>query len=107
MTAVLAQNGQIVIPEAIRDQMNLEAGDRFEVDLLDVEIVLRPLPKARNQGLADILLNPPGKLEISEREEHERLAEAQDDLDSVEAVRLSLKAVEANDVRPANEVIAD
>ena len=68
MTAVLAQTGQIVIPKAIRDQMNLEAGDDFEVYLLDGEIVLRPLPKARNQGLANILLNPPGKLEIPERD---------------------------------------
>ena len=68
MTAVLAQKGQIVIPKAIRDQMNLEAGDDFEVCLLDGEIVLRPLPKARNQGLANILLNPPGKLEIPERD---------------------------------------
>ncbi|MGY8690778.1 MAG: AbrB/MazE/SpoVT family DNA-binding domain-containing protein, partial [Verrucomicrobiales bacterium] len=41
MTAVLAQKGQIVIPKAIRDQMNLEAGDDFEVYLLDGEIVLR------------------------------------------------------------------
>jgi AbrB family looped-hinge helix DNA binding protein len=68
MTAVLAQKGQIVIPKAIRDQVNLEAGDDFEVYLLDGEIVLRPLPKARNQGLANILLNPPGTLEIPERD---------------------------------------
>ncbi len=69
MTAVLAQKGQIVIPKAIRDQMNLEAGDDFEVYLLDGEIVLRPLPKRRNQGLASLLLNPPGKLEIPERDQ--------------------------------------
>ena len=60
MTAVLAQKGQIVIPKEIRDQMKLEAGDDFEVYLLDGEIILRPLAKARNQGLANILLNPPG-----------------------------------------------
>ncbi len=71
MTAVLAQKGQIVIPKAIRDEMNLEAGDDFEVYLLDGEIVLRPLPKARNQGLANVLLNPPGKLEIPERDQQD------------------------------------
>lgn len=69
MTTVLAQKGQIVIPKSIRDQMNLEAGDDFEVYLLDGEIVLRPLRKTRNQGLANVLLNPPGKLEIPERDQ--------------------------------------
>ncbi len=69
MTAVLAQKGQIVIPKSIRDQMNLEAGDDFEVYLLDGEIVLRPLPKRRNEGLAAVLLNPPGKLEIPDRDQ--------------------------------------
>lgn len=71
MTAVLTQKGQIVIPKAIRDQMKLEAGDDFEVYLLDGEIILRPLAKARNQGLANILLNPPGTLEIPERDEED------------------------------------
>lgn len=68
MTAVLAQKGQIVIPKAIRDQMNLEAGDDFEVYLLDGEIILRPLPKRRNEGLAARLLNPPGELDIPGRD---------------------------------------
>lgn len=68
MTCRLALKWQIVIPKAIRDEMNLEAGDDFEVCLTDGEIVLHPLPKRLNQALADLLLNPPGKLEIPERE---------------------------------------
>ena len=52
MTAVLAQKGQIVIPKAIRDQMKLEAGDDFEFYLLDGEIVLYPLAKARKISLS-------------------------------------------------------
>ena len=71
MTSALSQKGQIVIPKAIRDQLNLEAGDDFEVYLLDDEIVLRPLPKRRNQGLAAVLLNPPGTLEIPERDQED------------------------------------
>ena len=71
MTAVLAQKGQIVIPKTIRDQLKLEAGDDFEVYLLDGEIVLRPLRRQRNQGLANLLLNPPGKLEIPERDQED------------------------------------
>lgn len=70
MTTVLAQKGQIVIPKAIRDEMNLEAGDDFEVYLSDGEIILHPQPKYRNQGLTELLLNPPGKLELPERETH-------------------------------------
>ena len=79
MTAVLAQKGQIVIPKAIRDQMNLEAGDDFEVYLRDGEIVLRPLPKRKNQGLAALLLNPHGELEIPEREKEGTLRPVQFD----------------------------
>ncbi len=68
MTTVLAQKGQIVIPKAIRDEMKLEAGDDFEVYLNDGEIIFHPLPRRRNQGLAELLLNPPGKLDIPERD---------------------------------------
>ena len=46
-------------------------------------------------------------LAVLPAEEYERLAEAQDYLDSVEAIRLGLKAVEEGDVRPADDVIAD
>ena len=46
-------------------------------------------------------------LAVLPAEEYERLAEAQDYLDSVEAIRLGLKAVEDGDVRPADEVMPD
>jgi AbrB family looped-hinge helix DNA binding protein len=68
MTTILAHKGQIVIPKAIRDELNLEVGDDFEVYHADGEIVLHPLTKHPNRGLADLLLNPPGKLEIPERD---------------------------------------
>ena len=68
MTTVLAKKGQIVIPKVIRDELGLEAGDDFDIYLQDGEIVLRPLAKRRNQGLAGILLNPPGKLVLAERD---------------------------------------
>ncbi|MFT5465310.1 MAG: hypothetical protein ACI8UO_000398 [Verrucomicrobiales bacterium] len=47
--------------------MNLESGDDFEVYLQDGEIVFCPLSKQRNNGLAAVLLNPPGPLDIPER----------------------------------------
>lgn len=68
MTTVLARKGQVVIPKHIRDELELESGDDFEVYVLDGEIVLRPLQKKRNEGLCEILLNPPGTLDLPERE---------------------------------------
>ncbi|MEM7602474.1 MAG: AbrB/MazE/SpoVT family DNA-binding domain-containing protein [Verrucomicrobiota bacterium] len=68
MTTVLARKGQVVIPKSIRDEMNLEFGDDFEVYQQDGEIILRPLAKGRNVGLANLLLNPPGALDLPERE---------------------------------------
>ena len=67
MTTVLAKKGQVVIPKAIRDELGLDAGDNFDVYLQDGEIVLRPLPKRRNQGLAAMLLSPPGALDLPKR----------------------------------------
>ena len=69
MTSVMAQKGQIVIPKSIRDELNLAAGDDFEVYLQDGEIVLRPLPKRRNQGLVAVLASPPGTLDLQPRTE--------------------------------------
>ncbi len=68
MTSVMAQKGQIVIPKAIRDELDLEAGDDFEIYVQDGEIIFRPLSKKRNHGLMSILLNPPGELELPQRE---------------------------------------
>lgn len=68
MTTVLAQKGQIVIPKSIRDELNLEAGDDFEIYVQDGEIIVRPLAKARDQGLMNVLLNSPGQLDIPDRE---------------------------------------
>lgn len=67
MTSILAQKGQIVIPKPIRDELELEAGDDFEVYVHDGEIVLRPIAKRRNRGLAALLINPPGSLDLEER----------------------------------------
>lgn len=69
MTTILAQKGQVVIPKAVRDQLDLKPGDDFEVLVDgDEEIILRPLRKRANHGLADLLRNAPGPLEIPERE---------------------------------------
>ena len=46
-------------------------------------------------------------LAVLPAEEYERLMQGKDYLDSVEAVRLGLQAVEEGRVRPADEVIAE
>lgn len=39
----LSTKGQVIIPSIIRDQMKLTAGTRFEVEMEDDRIVLRPV----------------------------------------------------------------
>jgi len=46
-------------------------------------------------------------LAVLPAEEYERLMRSQDYLESVEAIRLGLKAVDDGEVRPAEEVIAE
>ena len=67
MTSVLAERGEIVIPKEIRDQLELSSGDDFQIYVESGEIVLRPLPRERNAGLAELLSTSPGTLEIPER----------------------------------------
>lgn len=69
MTTILASKGQVVIPKSVRDELELESGDDFEVYTLDGEIVLRPLKRKRNEGLCKVLLNPPGDLDLPERDD--------------------------------------
>ena len=68
MTTTMATKGQVVIPKTLRDKMKLEPGDDFEIYEIDGEVILRPLPKQPNEGLMAILMNPPGPLDIPERE---------------------------------------
>lgn len=68
MTTVLAQKGQIVIPKAIRERLGLEAGDDFEVWIdNEEEIVLRPVRAKANRGLAQLLRDAPGPLDLPAR----------------------------------------
>ena len=69
MTTVLSQKGQIVLPGSIRQQLQLEAGDDFEVLVEDEEtITLRRISRPANRGLVDLLLSCPEQFEIPPRE---------------------------------------
>ena len=70
MTAVtVSSKGQLVLPKQIREQLNLRAGDRVDLQIEDDEkIVLRPLRKS----LADLegfLPKPRRAVSLEEMEE--------------------------------------
>ena len=68
MTTVLSQKGQIVLPRSIREQMQLEAGQDFEVFIDDEDtITLRRINRPPNRGLVDHLLACPYPFEIPPR----------------------------------------
>lgn len=68
MTTVLSQKGQIVLPSSIREQMQLEAGQDFEVFIDDEDtITLRRINRPPNHGLVDHLLACPYPFEIPPR----------------------------------------
>ena len=68
MPTVLSQKGQIVLPSAVREQMQLEPGQDFEVFIEDEDtIVLRRISRRPNQGLIDHLLACPYPLVLAPR----------------------------------------
>ncbi|MGL5018701.1 MAG: AbrB/MazE/SpoVT family DNA-binding domain-containing protein [Luteolibacter sp.] len=68
MTTVLSQKGQIVLPSSIREQMQLEAGQDFEVFIDDEDtITLRKINRPPNHGLVDHLLACPYPFKIPPR----------------------------------------
>ena len=68
MTTVLSQKGQIVLPAALRESLDLRAGDDFEVAVEEGEaIVLRRISRRANEGLLDHLRSCPEPLTLLER----------------------------------------
>jgi AbrB family looped-hinge helix DNA binding protein len=69
MTTVLSQEGQVVLPGEVRQQMHLHAGDDFEVFVEDEDtITLRRVSQPVNHGLIDLLLGCPAPFEIPPRD---------------------------------------
>lgn len=75
MTTVLSQKGQIVLPGPIREQLQLRAGDDFEVTIEDEDtITLRRINQPANRGLVDLLLACPATFEVPAREKDDSKA---------------------------------
>ena len=68
MTTVLSQKGQIVIPGTIRQQLSLEPGDDFEIEIEGEDTIrLKRISRKPNQGLAEHLTCCPYSFEIPSR----------------------------------------
>jgi AbrB family looped-hinge helix DNA binding protein len=80
-TVTLSSKGQLVIPKGVRDDAHIVAGSRLQVQYLDGEIRLRPLPAQGTATLSEVAgcLAKPGR---------KRLTEAQ----TRAAIRTKLKA---------------
>ena len=50
-TVTLSSKGQLVIPKGVRDDAHIAAGSRLEVQYVDGEIRLRPLPDLTTSSL--------------------------------------------------------
>jgi AbrB family looped-hinge helix DNA binding protein len=69
MTTMLSQNGEIVLPASLCEQLHLVPGDDFEVGVEDREtIILRRITTPANRGLVDLLLARPTPFEVPPRE---------------------------------------
>ena len=69
MTTVLSEDGKIVLPTSIRDDLHLKAGDDFDVFADDDgTITLRRRNGVRTRDFVDILFSCPEPLEIPPRE---------------------------------------
>jgi AbrB family looped-hinge helix DNA binding protein len=68
MTTMLSQEGEIVLPVPLREQLHLVPGDDFEVAVEDEEtITLRRMSTPANRGLVDRLLARPAPFEVPPR----------------------------------------
>jgi AbrB family looped-hinge helix DNA binding protein len=68
MTTILTQKGQIVLPSAVREQMNLKPGHDFEVFNDDKNtILLRRINRPPNYGLIELLQSSPYPFELPPR----------------------------------------
>ncbi len=70
MTTALTNEGQILLPDAIRERLRLSPGDDFEISIEDDDsITLRRVEIDSYPTLADFILACPEPFEIPPRDE--------------------------------------
>ena len=60
LTTTMTSKGQLTIPKAVRDELKLSTGTRYDVHVVDGDIVLSPRRKSI-ADLAGMLGNPLGR----------------------------------------------
>ena len=69
MTTVLSKKGQIVLPAAVREKLDLNPGDDFEVLVEDDGTIrLRRISRPPNAGLVQHIFSCPYPFEVPERQ---------------------------------------
>lgn len=63
MKTVLSERGQIVIPKKIRDAIQVDRGDEFEIEVVEGKLLLMPVKRFKAKtwrdydGVADGIVN--------------------------------------------------
>ena len=68
--ATVSSKGQIIIPAEVRKKKGIKQGDRFEVKMLDDQLLLVPVEKKSLAGLYGLFKGE--SLTSALQEEHER-----------------------------------
>lgn len=62
MVTIISSKGQVVLPAPLREQDRLKAGQRFDIERVDVgHYVLKRQVRPANEGMVDWLLACPDK----------------------------------------------
>ena len=69
MRTTLSTKGQVILPAEIRKSGRHYAGEEFEVEEKNGKIILSPVKRRRNQGLAKLLRSCPYELVLPPRDE--------------------------------------
>lgn len=68
MTAALSSDGNLVLPQTVRDQLHLQPGDDLDIIVDEDEIILKRVTPRSEGDWLDTLLACPYPFEVPERE---------------------------------------
>jgi len=71
MKTLLSERGQVVIPKKVRESVQVEKGDEFEIEVIGTNIVLKPVKRFRAQKWQDYIGIGNGVVDAHMKEKHE------------------------------------